>query len=172
MKTTYRRDGGEAHEVLVEATGPATARVIIGSLDDEFTVTPLGPGRFRMTDGRRSWSVCVDRDGPRRHVTIEGEGEARFEREDPGRRRSEAAEGTLSSPMPGTVVKVLVASGDEVAAGQDLLIVEAMKMEIKISAPVAGTVKSVACAEGDACDAGAPLVELDTGSANAGEGDG
>jgi acetyl-CoA/propionyl-CoA carboxylase, biotin carboxylase, biotin carboxyl carrier protein len=47
---------------------------------------------------------------------------------------------TLAAPMPGTVTVVKVAVGDEVAAGQSLLVVEAMKMEHVISAPHAGTV--------------------------------
>src|SRR5262249_12314666 len=53
-----------------------------------------------------------------------------------------AASGTesLTAPMPGTVTVVKVAVGDEVTAGQSLLVVEAMKMEHVISAPHAGTV--------------------------------
>ncbi|MEU7602001.1 acetyl-CoA carboxylase biotin carboxyl carrier protein subunit, partial [Streptomyces sp. NPDC041003] len=47
---------------------------------------------------------------------------------------------TLAAPMPGTVTVVKVAVGDKVAAGQSLLVVEAMKMEHVISAPHAGTV--------------------------------
>lgn len=47
---------------------------------------------------------------------------------------------TLAAPMPGTVTVVKVAVGDEVVAGQSLLVVEAMKMEHVISAPHAGTV--------------------------------
>jgi 3-methylcrotonyl-CoA carboxylase alpha subunit len=172
MKATYRREGGEFHEVRVEATGPRSARVLSGDLDVELTFVPLGPGRFRLSDGRRAWSVCVDRDGARRHVTIEGEGEARFEREDPGRRRRrDAAEGSLSSPMPGTVVKVLVAPGEAVEKGQSLVVVEAMKMEIKIAAPHDGVVQAVACSEGDPCDAGQSLVELEAAASSpAGEG--
>jgi biotin carboxyl carrier protein len=128
----------------------------------EFRVAPLGPGRFHLTDGERTWRVCVDRDGPFRHVTIEGEGEARFEREMPGRRGArDTGGGGLSAPMPGTVVKVLVAAGDVVEKGQDLLVIEAMKMEFKISAPVAGTVSTVAAAEGDPCDAGQVLAEVE-----------
>ncbi len=46
----------------------------------------------------------------------------------------------LTAPMPGTVTVVKVAPGDEVTAGQSLLVVEAMKMEHVISAPHAGTV--------------------------------
>ena len=60
-----------------------------------------------------------------------------------GRRLTGAAHAgadTLTAPMPGTVTVVKVAVGDEVAAGQSLLVVEAMKMEHVISAPHAGTV--------------------------------
>jgi acetyl-CoA/propionyl-CoA carboxylase, biotin carboxylase, biotin carboxyl carrier protein len=56
--------------------------------------------------------------------------------------------GTLRSPMPGTVLSVAVAEGDEVSAGQPLLVIEAMKMEHTISAPTDGTVADLLVAEG------------------------
>ncbi|MFI2211015.1 acetyl/propionyl/methylcrotonyl-CoA carboxylase subunit alpha [Streptomyces sp. NPDC020141] len=55
---------------------------------------------------------------------------------------------TLAAPMPGTVTVVKVAVGDEVAAGQSLLVVEAMKMEHVVSAPHAGTVTELDVAPG------------------------
>ncbi|MCF2434405.1 hypothetical protein LV779_03620 [Streptomyces thinghirensis] len=58
----------------------------------------------------------------------------------PHRRRPRGRRLSLTAPMPGTVTVVEVAVGDEVAAGQSLLVVEAMKMEHVISAPHAGTV--------------------------------
>jgi biotin carboxyl carrier protein len=64
----------------------------------------------------------------------------------------------LVSPMPGRVVRVLCAPGGEVAAGQGLLVVEAMKMENEIRAPRAGVVGEVAVREGQAVEAGALLV--------------
>ncbi|MEU1124428.1 biotin/lipoyl-containing protein, partial [Streptomyces sp. NPDC005899] len=57
---------------------------------------------------------------------------------------------TLAAPMPGTVTVVKVAVGDEVAAGQSLLVVEAMKMEHVISAPHAGTVTELDVTAGTA----------------------
>jgi biotin carboxyl carrier protein len=160
VKDVYRRRGGAAHEVVVEATGPLAARVRTGTLDAELAATPLGPGRFRLRRGAESWLVCVDREGAARHVTVVGVGEARFEREAKGRRRRERPAGSLASPMPGTVVKVLVKAGDRVAKGAELLLVEAMKMEIKIEAPIAGTVREVRKGEGEPCDAGETLVEI------------
>ncbi len=160
MKETYRRASGAAHEVAVQTTGPLAARVKTGDLDLTLQITPLAPGRFLMSDGSRTWRVCADKDGPYRHVTVEGVGEARFERAT-GARRRETAEGMLASPMPGTVVKVLVRVGQRVTKGQELLVVEAMKMEIKVTAPADGVVKIVAKKEGEPCDAGETLVEIE-----------
>jgi acetyl/propionyl-CoA carboxylase alpha subunit len=161
MRAVYRRGGGDEHEVLVEARGPLLAFAQSGGVRGEFRLVPLGRGRFRMLQGGTSWRVCVDRDGPWRHVTIEGEGEARFECATPGRKLArDGAAGGLSSPMPGTVVKVLVAPGDRVEKGQDLLVVEAMKMEFKIAAPSAGVVAAIPVAAGDPCDAGQVLAEI------------
>ena len=82
---------------------------------------------------------------------------------DPDRREraAEAESGHLASPMPGKVVKVLAAPGDEVAAGQALVVVEAMKMEHTVAAPRAGRVRSVACREGEQVDEGVELVTLE-----------
>ncbi len=61
-----------------------------------------------------------------------------------------AGEGTeVKAPMPGNVLKVLVAEGDSVEANQPMFIVEAMKMENEVTAPVAGTVQSIAVNAGD-----------------------
>jgi len=66
----------------------------------------------------------------------------------------------VRSPMPGRVVKVLCKPGDDVAAAQGLVIVEAMKMENEMRAPRAGKVQSVHCQEGAAVEAGQELVTL------------
>jgi biotin carboxyl carrier protein len=67
---------------------------------------------------------------------------------------------TVKSPMPGRVVKVLVAKGDEVHAGQGLLVLEAMKMENEVRARAAGTVAEVHVAAGATVEGGAKLVTL------------
>lgn len=73
-----------------------------------------------------------------------------------------AAQGddVVASPMPGRVLKVLVAIGDEVAVGQALVVVEAMKMENELRATRAGTVAELFVAAGANVEAGTKLVKL------------
>src|SRR5262249_55225671 len=68
---------------------------------------------------------------------------------------------TLTAPMPGTVIKVLVEEGAAVAARQPLLVLEAMKMETPLASPYDATVRAVHVAEGDRVAGGAVLVELE-----------
>jgi acetyl/propionyl-CoA carboxylase alpha subunit len=68
---------------------------------------------------------------------------------------------SLTAPMPGTVIKVVVAPGDSVEPRQTLLVLEAMKMETPIVSPYAATVRAVHVAEGDQVAGGTLLVELD-----------
>ena len=69
--------------------------------------------------------------------------------------------GTLAAPMQGTIVKVLVNEGDEVAVGEAVVVLEAMKMENHINAEVAGTVKEIRVAEGDTVGTGDVLVVIE-----------
>jgi biotin carboxyl carrier protein len=66
----------------------------------------------------------------------------------------------VKSPMPGRVVKVLVAKGDAVQAGQGLIVLEAMKMENEVRARVAGAVAEVHVAPGATVEGSAKLVTL------------
>jgi acetyl/propionyl-CoA carboxylase alpha subunit len=68
---------------------------------------------------------------------------------------------SITAPMPGTVIRVLVEPGAEVAARQPLVVLEAMKMETPLVSPYAATVRAVHVAEGDRVAGGAVLVELD-----------
>lgn len=65
------------------------------------------------------------------------------------------------APMPGLIVRVSVAVGDEVQAGQGLVVMEAMKMENELRATAAGRVKSITAAPGTAVEKGTVLVELE-----------
>ena len=69
--------------------------------------------------------------------------------------------GELTAPLPGTVVTIAVAEGDTVEAGQELLVLEAMKMKNPIRAKQGGTVTAVHVNVGDQVQHGAPLLTLE-----------
>jgi len=71
------------------------------------------------------------------------------------------AAGVLKAPMPGLVVRVQVQPGEKVAAGDPLVVLEAMKMENELKAGAPGVVKSVRVAPGEAVEKGQVLVEFE-----------
>jgi acetyl-CoA/propionyl-CoA carboxylase biotin carboxyl carrier protein len=72
-----------------------------------------------------------------------------------------AGDGTIAAPMQGTIVKILVAEGDAVEAGQAVLVLEAMKMENHINAETAGTVSEIRVAAGDTVGTGDVLLVIE-----------
>jgi biotin carboxyl carrier protein len=76
------------------------------------------------------------------------------------RARAAGAVQSLTAPMPATIVEVLVTAGQAVKAGDTLVIVEAMKMELPVRAPADASVKAVRCREGEIVKADQTLIEL------------
>jgi glutaconyl-CoA decarboxylase len=98
----------------------------------------------------------VDVDGCRVPVTVAGADASPAPQAPPG-----GGSVVVVAPMPGRVVQVLVSPGQVVAAGQALVVVEAMKMENDVTAPVAGTVIEVPATEGVAVGGRAVLAVLE-----------
>lgn len=69
--------------------------------------------------------------------------------------------GTVRAPMPGKIIKIPVAAGDSVTAGQVLLVMEAMKMEYTLKAPAQGTVQTILVASGEQVALGQQLIQLE-----------
>lgn len=119
-------------------------------------------GRLDMeVDGRRL-RAYVAASGRRRYVSLSGE---TWILQPPDPRRARGAEGragggSLTAAMPGRVLDVLVSEGDAVQKGDTLVLLEAMKMELRIQAPAAGRVSRVLCAAGQVVERGQELVEL------------
>ena len=96
-------------------------------------------------------------------VTLwEEDAQYEFLLEDPRTREftASATTGGLTTPLPGVVVSVPVSVGHKVAAGEVLMVIEAMKMEHTITAPYAGTVQAIHFARGDRVPEGSQLLEL------------
>ena len=113
-----------------------------------------------VLDGRPVRAI-VARLRDRIHVAVDGHTVV-FERVDDaaGGGARGAGSGMVTAPMPGKIVKVLVAAGDAVTAGQPLVVVEAMKMETTLTAEIDGTVATLAATPGAMVDAGAVLVQI------------
>jgi biotin carboxyl carrier protein len=112
--------------------------IIVGGQSFELTVEELPEGLLVRTNGREFRVDIVDpRSWRRRHgAGIELEGRQQ-----------------LLAPMPGKVVRVLVATGQKVEAGQGLLVIEAMKMQNEVRSPKSGTIEKLA-REGQTVNAG------------------
>lgn len=130
---------------------------------EEFTeeIEPVATGGALVRSRGRSLRVHAAR---RRNSILVTVGPALFELIPVEGRGARGAHGLatpeVTAPMPGKVLKVIVAQGDTVAAGQPLLVIEAMKMETTLYAESDAIVKKVHAAPGAMVDHGAVLLEL------------
>ena len=121
----------------------------------------LDSGVLIANIGTRKFRADVVRDGNMLEVFLNGKHlRMRCEDRDRPGARDETGSGLLTAPMPGRVISVLVQPGDDVAKGQPLMIIEAMKMEHTIRAPGNATVATLTYAEGDLVDEGVELLTL------------
>jgi 3-methylcrotonyl-CoA carboxylase alpha subunit len=129
-------------------------------------VTEVAPGELLLEQDGRRRRLFVAVDGDVRWVFFEGqtyrleevrEGSKRFERV---RRGSGAHGGSLSAPMPATVLRIQTSPGAVVKKGETLLVLEAMKMELPLRSPHDGTIEAIHCREGELVQPGVSLVEF------------
>ena len=124
-------------------------------------VTPLGAGRYRVTEGTRQRLAYGIAAGEARWVFLEGAVYV-IDATPPSRRKRHGHDETaLASPMPATVVMINVQPGQQVAQGDLLIRLEAMKMELPIKAPRDGRVTAITCRAGELVQPGVPLLELE-----------
>ena len=145
---TWRVDGRET-SVQGAPAGPHTTHLVIDGQSYAVTMEPGENGSFRATVGGHVIDGVVK---DRRALLLERYGMSNG---------ADAAERTVRAPMPGLVVRVLVEKGEAVEAGQDVVVLEAMKMENVLRAPAAGTVGSVHATAGTAVGKNDLLLEID-----------
>lgn len=161
---TLRDERGVEYTVEVDVNGSVTIN------GHRMRVLPANRGEVRV-DERTVW-VAVN--GDERWIFIDGRvhilelvtaGVAIRANTAPlrPRARGKGHRDALTAPMPATVVKISVSPGDRIKAGDVLIILEAMKMELPVRATVDGTVKAVRCREGELVQPGEELVELAEG---------
>lgn len=165
----------------IATLGEQTHKIEVQELEEDHLYRVVIDGVERIVDGRklsghiysllidnRSFTLDVAAKDDTYTVACEGKSvqlhlldERRALR--PGEGSGSARDGSkrVRSFMPGKVVEVLVAVGDEIQKDQGLLVIEAMKMENEIRAPAAGKVKEIRVASGQAVESGELLIELE-----------
>jgi biotin carboxyl carrier protein len=162
---------GRTRAVSVERAGQGRYRVVVDGRAHLVDAARIGQfGLSLLLDEPRSVSrevhvaptgrqgeLLAVLDGRTVSVTLNGRRSRR-----PGADAAGAAAGEQSivAPMPGRIVRVLVAPGDDVAARQPVVVVEAMKMENELRSPKAGAVKEVTVSAGMSVEAGRVLVTI------------
>ena len=139
---------GRAHDVRVSRSADGWSATVDSSEHDSVVAgqgwtAEVLPRGVVVTNNERRWVFLRER---RRRTGA-------------GRSRAGGAN-VVRAPMPGTMIEVLVAVGDEVEAGQTLAVMEAMKIEHLLTAPNAGVVKAVHTSAGASVDEDAVLIEL------------
>ncbi len=162
---------GRTRRVEVEQ-GDAGFEVVLDGQRRAVNVTSINGALSLILDEGRSYEVSIAEGPPgsgNLTVHVNGRvvdasvGTSRASWAQRGHDAGAAAHGphTVTAPMPGKAVKLLVKAGDRVAARQGVVVVEAMKIENELRSPKAGAVTDVKVAEGASVEAGAALVVIE-----------
>ncbi len=143
-----RLRGQEVHAHLERQAHSPEVRLVMDGVVSRLAVDGHADGAWRVVDH-----------GAVRDVPIEDE-RSRYIRSLAGAGKSNATSGALKAPMPGLVVRLDVAVGDQVAAGSPLVVLEAMKMENELKSVIPGVVASIRVAVGAAVEKGEVLIEI------------
>lgn len=171
MKLRTHLAGGD-HEVTLDYNDGAEG-VVSAEVDGrtyEVEVRELPRGEYLLVVGRRVYRSRVESrgDSPGHFLVTLPDHTYDVTVIDPRRLRSgqtdaahDSGTAQIISPMPGKVVRVMVEAGVEVAAGDGIVVVEAMKMQNEMKSPKAGTVVSINAAEGTTVSAGDVLAIIE-----------
>ena len=159
---------GAEHEIEVEELAADSFAIRFGSQRFEADLRKVGPVSFSVIINNRSYDFDVVRDGEET-VVASRSGSTRLTVVDSarrgaratGKRREKAGRAEIKAAMPGRIVNVLVAVGDEVKANQGIVVIEAMKMENEVKSPKAGKVVEVKVVAGQTVEKGGLMIVVE-----------
>ncbi len=157
------RSGQVTRWVRVEAQAPGYRVVLEGRSFDVVVRRSDGPLLDLLVEGHPVEAIVVS-DGERRIIKVGDRDPVTILRTEGARRATGPAgpaDGRLTAAMDGQVVAVMTRQGDRVEAGATLVVLEAMKMEMRVVAPFPGRVRTISCAPGDVVERGRVLVDLE-----------
>lgn len=171
------RERGELKPEILEPLaegGPASPAGDLHLAPIEFNVTLHGEshhvrvsGSGQTIDGKKPYYIKIDDKleevylEPLQEVLASGPEAPLLTGTAKGGRPKPGGPGDVTTPVPGRVVKILVTEGSRVAAGDPVLVIEAMKMENRVTAPTDGTVKAIHVKEGDSVNSDETLIQLE-----------
>ena len=167
MRTEYTYQAGETTWTVSLERRTDQLQVTVAGRVYELKLLPSETGLIHFQFDGRQIRAHIAQAGSRRYIAIDGEswqlervttGPARSRRVGRG---SAITSGALVAEMPGQVLELLVRPGDSVAAGQTLVLLEAMKMELRITAPAAGQIRQIYCTQGQIVERGQTLIEFE-----------
>lgn len=162
MIYTYQHNG-QSYAVSLEAQPDGTFSATIGDKTYRVEAMPLSNGGWRLSlQSSPAETLYTAAEGSQRFISLNGQNYT-FTLPDSrvNRRRASGSGGDLIAQMPGQVTTVLVSEGDSVERGQTLVILEAMKMEIRVAAPGTGRVKRLLVEKGQVVERGQTLLEIE-----------
>jgi biotin carboxyl carrier protein len=148
-------------DITMVSRGPGSPRVSVNGAEYDVAIEPATDGATLLTIGGRRILIRAGRSRNALNVAL-GPSSFNFVVVETG---SSAARGgsaapEMTAPMPGKVLKILVSEGDQVAAGDPLIVLEAMKMETTLFAEGAAVVREIGVSPGQMVDHGAVLLKL------------
>ena len=165
---------GEPVVVALRESGEGIYEITIDGKTVHVDAVKSGPTVYSMIEDGKQFEALVDEKGAHGFDVLVGGRIFHLEAID---ERTQLLAGSASAvasgpqmveaEMPGKVVKLSVAVGDTVSAGQGVLVIEAMKMENEIPSPIDGTVREISVGEGDTVEAGTALFTVDPPASDA-----
>jgi 3-methylcrotonyl-CoA carboxylase alpha subunit len=151
------------YQVNVELQSDGSYRILIGEREYQVEASALRNGGLKILLNGKNHTVYTAQQGRTRYVKVDGEEAQTLTVPDQRvskQRGGSGGSGALVAQMPGQVVDVYAGEGDTVTSGQTLVVLEAMKMEIRVSAPYDGRVERVLVKKGDVVEREQLLVEV------------